>query len=132
VQHLLVVDNAEELRLSALLEEEAAKREKTVRNYRRDMEKLHLECMAYKQLVEKLKKELDDERTKYASHIAMSVIRDLLRRVRTHLMDECGPQTASSAADGDADHSEQHLSGHLLIGGVPQRARSVCTFVASS
>ena len=65
VQHLIVVDNTEELRLSKLLAEEAAKREKTVRTFKEDMEKLHLECIAYKQQVERLKRELDDERTKY-------------------------------------------------------------------
>ncbi len=66
MQHLIVVDNTEECRLTKLLAEEAGKREKLVRSYKADMERIHLECIAYKQQVDKLKRELDDERTKYA------------------------------------------------------------------
>lgn len=65
VQHLIVVDNSEQIRLTKLLQEEAFKRDKTISAFKEDMNQLLLECTAYKQQIEKLKKELDEERTKY-------------------------------------------------------------------
>lgn len=78
VQHLIVVDNTEECRLTKLLAEEAGKREKLVRSYKADMERIHLECIAYKQQVDKLKRELDDERTKrlHLQRMAMQTIQN--------------------------------------------------------
>jgi len=64
VQHLIVADNSEEQRLAKLLGEEIGRREKVICTFREDMEKLHMECTIYKNQVNKLKQELDDERTK--------------------------------------------------------------------
>ncbi|ELR16865.1 zinc finger, C3HC4 type (RING finger) domain containing protein [Acanthamoeba castellanii str. Neff] len=103
VQHLIVVDNTEECRLTKLLAEEAGKREKLVRSYKADMERIHLECIAYKQQVDKLKRELDDERTKFNwSHWNVT-------------------QAPSPAAYGDADDTERGLDGHDLLGGLSIR-----------
>jgi hypothetical protein len=72
VQHLIVADNSEEQRLAKLLGEEIGRREKVICTFREDMEKLHMECTIYKNQVNKLKQELDDERTKYELTLNLS------------------------------------------------------------
>lgn len=95
------------MRLAKRLQEEACKREKIVGTFREEIDRLRLECLAYKQIIDRMKKELDEERTKYAPFLWEC--RELTAR-HTRMREQATP----ASADYNADNPVWHINGHCV------------------